>query len=664
MCSLRVLIHSFLLSRLHEIPTISDVYEEIVEEITEEIPEEIAGDILEDPIDSNEDTDDADEDNDPGGDPSWKEDDEEEAEEEEEPETFDAEVKAEFVYEPSSTSDTSVDIVGKFIINDEGERERRYFCHMIGCAKSYARTDKLRIHLRNIHQLKSPAKRVVASEAFSKGDSNSCAFCGKMFSDIRKLDRHLLTHNENPFVCPLCTEERTFKSRNDLQLHRQMSHPTVPIADSERPYICKTCGRSYARYEQLKKHLATHPDADLSEYNSEMAMARFPCKFCNSSYTRMEKLDQHMLTHDDAPFNCDRCDEGFRSRAEQKLHQDQCTVAMEMLPCPSCEKSFTSERLLSLHQDEHEDLEVVCAVCDQTFGTRQLMIQHYRTSHDKRFQCSVCGKQLSRQDKLANHMKQHNGYPCGHCEDVLATRRELRRHEASQHAEAEEPDGRPAPKKQRLPGTRYVCGLCKTSYASTKKLHAHLENDHNVNGYTCDQCGLKFDSKLKLRSHASKHNAKLCGICGVWITNSFGAHMRRHEGIKPFKCPFEGCGKQFLRNCDLTSHKKTHTGEKPFACDICGMRFSRPYKVALHKRVHTGEKPYRCEFGNCTREFAQSFDLTLHMRRHTGDKPHECDRCGERFILMSILKKHQEKCTARKYEGDDGGSAAECEAGI
>ena len=42
------------------------------------------------------------------------------------------------------------------------------------------------------------------------------------------------------------------------------------------------------------------------------------------------------------------------------------------------------------------------------------------------------------------------------------------------------------------------------------------------------------------------------------------------------------CGKKFRQKRDLTRHKFTHTGEKPFSCSYCDKRFSRKDKLNLH----------------------------------------------------------------------------------
>jgi uncharacterized Zn-finger protein len=51
-----------------------------------------------------------------------------------------------------------------------------------------------------------------------------------------------------------------------------------------------------------------------------------------------------------------------------------------------------------------------------------------------------------------------------------------------------------------------------------------------------------------------------------------------------------------------------------YACDVCGRGFSQKGHLTTHKRTHSGEKPYACdECGSC---FSQKSGLTRHKRKH------------------------------------------------
>ena len=104
-----------------------------------------------------------------------------------------------------------------------------------------------------------------------------------------------------------------------------------------------------------------------------------------------------------------------------------------------------------------------------------------------------------------------------------------------------------------------------------------------------------------------------------------------------FECG--SCKKMFSTPHGLEVHvRRSHSGDRPYACDICSKTFGHAVSLSQHRAVHTQEKSFSCK--QCGKSFKRSSTLSTHLLIHSDTRPYPCQYCGKRFHQKSDMKKH------------------------
>ncbi|XP_024277764.1 zinc finger protein Gfi-1-like [Oncorhynchus tshawytscha] len=166
-----------------------------------------------------------------------------------------------------------------------------------------------------------------------------------------------------------------------------------------------------------------------------------------------------------------------------------------------------------------------------------------------------------------------------------------------------------------------------------------------LNGtYKCIKCSKAFSTPHGLEVHVRRSHSGTrpyaCDICGKTFGHavSLEQHKAVHSQERSFDCKI--CGKSFKRSSTLSTHLLIHSDTRPYPCQHCGKRFHQKSDMKKHTFIHTGEKPHKCQV--CGKAFSQSSNLITHSRKHTGFKPFGCDLCSKGFQRKVDLRRHKE----------------------
>ncbi|CAJ1062450.1 zinc finger protein 850 [Xyrichtys novacula] len=201
--------------------------------------------------------------------------------------------------------------------------------------------------------------------------------------------------SDHPFQCMDCGKSFRWSSR---LTHHQRSH------NNERPYRCNLCPKAFKGSSALLYHQRSHSGEK-----------PYKCKDCGKAFKRSSLLQVHQSVHTGVrTFLCPYCPLTFKWSSHYQYHLRQHTGECPY-PCDTCPKAFKNSSSLRRHKNVHLGLKpYTCSVCNKSFTQSTNLRQHMRIHTGERpYICGECGRSFTHSSNLALHKNSHSNLNAG-----------------------------------------------------------------------------------------------------------------------------------------------------------------------------------------------------------------------------------------------------------
>ncbi|XP_041810253.1 zinc finger protein 770-like [Chelmon rostratus] len=414
--------------------------------------------------------------------------------------------------------------------------------------------------------------------------------------------QHLTQHGLKPFQCVICN--RSFRLESNLMRHREIHRNQKEL---ERPTTAQQSNNVKMSDSGAIKHLPAEPShADLIDLNV-------------------------IVKPDTWSENC--------SNHNESLPPDSELITSAEQHRETCHSTCKQQRINTLHQ---------CRTCLKCFPFVSKLQRHMRTHTGQRpFHCEMCGKSFRQKTHLRVHCRTHlwsryhkqrslyisrppsclGGFNTRTAADVSV--QEIRKKDFETR-----PGSDVVSVKHLDPAPSAVSA--QTDNRESDRLLPHASKKNKVHFRKVSRVTVKSTQTAKLMQNPGNFQHK-CSQCLKCFPNA--SKLQRHElvhtGLKPFQCLT--CGKAFRQAPHLKTHERTHRERKPSKPVNQQSTANFKSNITCQKR-----KPHTCPI--CLKNFVFPYKLKRHMVTHSGIRPYKCNLCSKTFTQRGHLNLHEHRC--------------------
>ncbi|XP_037602115.1 zinc finger protein 770-like [Sebastes umbrosus] len=392
----------------------------------------------------------------------------------------------------------------------------------------------------------------------------------------------------NGYTCKVCLE--SFTSSLHLWIHSTIHDKPKQFDRGREP------DQAFSKQAYSKEHLQSQ---ELSSGRSKTTL-KHQCPACLKTFCSPSKLQRHFLNHTgQKPYSCTMCRKAFTQKVHLKSH---------LSTANTCSHSAHTER----------NMQSFCN-SKQTSGLQlQSSLQQHPTSHPSPVNSSV---ELELQCKISVNAVQ-----------------DLNKTEIKSDAVV---------KPQQSLNTRSQCwSVCQKSDEQERQHSTHKD----LKPFQCMICNRSFQLEINLIRHHKIHRNQKELRSPSTVQNSNNVKMPDSEAIKPEPShadPIdlnvivkpenwsENCSdynesllqdselitpaEQGRETCHATSEQQRINSLHQ--CHTCLKCFPSVSKLQRHMMTHTGQRPFGCEM--CAKRFRQKTHLRVHSRTHLWSRYHK-----------------------------------------